>query len=326
MAEAVFGVENLSVTIGPNRILRDVSWSVGRGETLGIVGESGSGKSMSVLAATGLVPKSAAAITGSAYLKLGGERVELLGLSARELRAYRGRGIGFVFQDPQTSLNPIMTVERQITESLRYNMQMTGNAAHNRAKELLNLVGIPDPERRLKAYPHELSGGMRQRVMIAIALSCDPQVLIADEPTTALDVTVQAQILAIIANLQEQLGTAVVWISHDLGVVSQIAHDITVLYAGEVLEQGPRDEVFGRPAHPYTKGLIASRAQVSKRVDKLVAIPGSPPKPSEIGPGCIFYDRCTIRSDERCRTEHPELRQVGAAAHFARTFCEVPND
>jgi len=326
MPEPVFGVENLSVTIGANRILRDVSWSVNKGETMGLVGESGSGKSMSVLAATGLVSRQSAEITGSAFLATEGKRIELLELSSNQMRAHRGQGIGFVFQDPQTSLNPIMTVERQISESLRYNLGMSGRAARNRAKDLLDLVGIPDPERRLRSYPHELSGGMRQRVMIAIALSCDPEVLIADEPTTALDVTVQAQILEIVGRLQDQLGTAVVWISHDLGVVAQIADRITVLYAGEVLEEGPKDLVFGNPAHPYTRGLIASRARVSRRIEELVAIPGSPPRPSEIGPGCVFYDRCTIRSDDRCRTEHPPLRQVRDADHYARTFCEVANE
>lgn len=324
MTDPVFGVEHLSVKIGSNRILRDVSWSVGKGQTLGIVGESGSGKSMSLLAATGLLSKDAAEIEGRAFLKFGGEEVNLLQLNSRQQRNFRGKGLGFVFQDPQSSLNPIMTVEQQIIEPLRYHLGLRGKAAKDRATELLNLVGIPDPQRRLASYPHELSGGMRQRVMIAIALSCDPEVLIADEPTTALDVTVQAQILEIVDKLQQQLGTAVVWISHDLGVVAQVADFITVLYAGEVLESGTKDQVFGSPAHPYTAGLIASRARVTKRLDELKAIPGSPPKPSDARTGCVFYDRCTIRSDDRCATEHPPLREV-APGHLTRTFCEMTN-
>ena len=324
MTEPVFGVENLSVTIGQARILRDVSWQVGKGQTLGIVGESGSGKSMSVLAATGLLPQDGVKIEGSAFLQTPNGRAELLDLNTRQIRNHRGKGIGFVFQDPQTSLNPIMPVGKQIIEGISHHMGLRGKQARARAKELLDLVGIPDPERRLDSYPHELSGGMRQRVMIAIALSCDPEVLIADEPTTALDVTVQAQILEIVDNLQQQLGTAVVWISHDLGVVAQIADTITVLYAGEVLESGTKDQVFGAPAHPYTQGLIASRARVTKRLDQLKAIPGSPPKPTESFAGCVFYDRCSIRSDDRCRTEHPPLREV-EPGHLTRTFCEVSN-
>lgn len=325
MTEPVFGVENLSVKIGTNRILQDVSWSVGKGETLGIVGESGSGKSLSLLAATGLLSRDSAEISGKAFLKFRGEEVDLLELSARRLRDFRGKGIGFVFQDPQSSLNPIMTVEQQITETLRYHLGLRGKAATARAKDLLDLVGIPDPQRRLESYPHELSGGMRQRVMIAIALSCDPEVLIADEPTTALDVTVQAQILEIVDNLQQQLGTAVVWVSHDLGVVAQIADHITVLYAGEVLETGTKDQVFASPAHPYTAGLISSRARITKRLDELKAIPGSPPKPSDSRKGCVFYDRCAVRSDARCATEHPPLREV-SPGHFTRTFYEVNID
>lgn len=325
MTEPVFGVENLSVTIGSNHILRDVSFSVGKGETLGIVGESGSGKSLSLLAATGLLSRDAADISGKAFLKFRGEEVDLLTLSPRRLRDFLGKGIGFVFQDPQSSLNPIMTVEQQITETLRYHLGLRGKEATSKAKDLLDLVGIPDPQRRLGAYPHELSGGMRQRVMIAIALSCDPEVLIADEPTTALDVTVQAQILEIVANLQQQLGTAVVWVSHDLGVVAQIADHITVLYAGEVLETGTKDKVFGSPAHPYTSGLIASRARVTKRLDELKAIPGSPPKPSDSRNGCVFYDRCDLRIDARCATEHPPLREV-SPGHFTRTFYEVEDE
>ena len=324
MTEPVFGVENLSVTIGQAKILRDVSWQVGKGQTLGIVGESGSGKSMSVLAATGLLPADGVKIEGSAFLQTPAGRTELLSLNNRQIRNHRGKGIGFVFQDPQTSLNPIMPIGKQIIEGISHHMGLRGKAARTRAKDLLDLVGIPDPERRLDSYPHELSGGMRQRVMIAIALSCDPEVLIADEPTTALDVTVQAQILEIVDNLQQQLGTAVVWISHDLGVVAQIADSITVLYAGEVLESGTKDQVFGSPAHPYTQGLIASRARVTKRLEQLKAIPGSPPKPTENFSGCVFYDRCSIRSDDRCRTEHPPLREV-ESGHLTRTFCEVSN-
>ena len=320
--EAAFGVEDLTVRIGDAHIVNGVSWSVERGETIGIVGESGSGKSMTVLAATGLVPRTTAEIGGHAWLGAveGQGRADLLTLSPHELERVLGSRIGFVFQDPSTSLNPLLTVERQLTEGLEIHRGLRGSALRRRAVELLELVGIPDPERRLRAYPHELSGGMRQRVMIAIALSCDPDVLIADEPTTALDVTVQAQILDEVRSLQQRLGTAVVWITHDLGVVAGLADDVVVLYGGQVVESAPVDELFAHQAHPYTRGLMAARPRLGTAGTELVTIPGSPPDPRHLPPGCVFWDRCDLRADPRCETERPELVDI-APRHAVRSFC-----
>lgn len=317
-------VQSLSVTIGPARIVRDVSWSVEHGQTLGIVGESGSGKSLSVLSAAGLGPGTAE-ISGSVVLTgSDGDQHDLLQMSANALRRIRGRRIGFIFQDPATSLNPMLTVERQLTEGPEVHLSMTPRQARGRALELLELVGIPDPARRLKAYPHELSGGMRQRVMIAVALACDPEVIIADEATTALDVTIQAQIIEAIRDLQERLGTATVWISHDLAVVGGIADEVVVMYGGEVLERAETVDLFQHTKHPYTRGLFESRPHLGRRTDQLLSIPGSPPDPRVIPPGCVFWDRCSVRGDQRCRTEHPELVDLGDG-HWVRSFY-LPED
>lgn len=254
MNQPVLKVDDLRVTIGRREIVRGVSFEVHREQTVGIVGESGSGKSMTVLAATGLLDAPGAVVAGS-FLLTGGS--QLVGASARALRAVHGSRIGFVFQDPGTSLNPLLTLERQITESLETHRKMTRHQARVRAGELLEAVGLsPD---RLDAYPHQLSGGQRQRVMIAIALSCDPELLIADEPTTALDVTTQAQIIDLVAELQRDFGTAVVWISHDLGVIGQVADEVTVLRDGEAVEQAPILQVFDHPQHSYTRELLAAR-------------------------------------------------------------------
>jgi len=312
-------VRSLSVSIGPARIVRDVSWSVAPGQTLGIVGESGSGKSMSVLSAVGLGPGNAR-ITGDVRLTTSdGGQHDLLGLRGNALRRIRGRRIGFVFQDPATSLNPMLTVERQLTEGPEVHLGLTPKKARTRAAELLELVGIPDPARRLQAFPHELSGGMRQRVMIAVALACEPEVIIADEATTALDVTIQAQIIDAIRELQERLGTATVWISHDLAVVGGIADEVVVMYGGEVLERAETVRLFQDTKHPYTRGLFASRPHLGQRSDQLLSIPGSPPDPRAIPPGCVFWDRCSVRGDDRCRTQHPELVDLGDG-HWVRSF------
>lgn len=312
-------VRSLSVSIGPARIVRDVSWSVEHGQTLGIVGESGSGKSVSVLSAAGLGPGNAE-ISGSVVLTgSDGTQHDLLSMSSRALRQIRGRRIGFVFQDPATSLNPMMTVERQLTEGPEVHLSMTRRQARSRALELMELVGIPDPTRRLRAYPHELSGGMRQRVMIAVALACEPEVIIADEATTALDVTIQAQIIEAIRDLQERLGTATVWISHDLAVVGGIADEVAVMYGGEVLERAETVALFQNTKHPYTRALFESRPHLGSRTDQLLSIPGSPPDPRAIPPGCVFWDRCSVRGDDRCRTEHPDLIERGDR-HWVRSF------
>ncbi|CAN5321473.1 hypothetical protein BH11ACT6_BH11ACT6_56840 [soil metagenome] len=259
MNAPVLSVADLQVRIGRREIVRGVSFDVQREQTLGLVGESGSGKSMTVLAATGLLDTPGAVVDGSSTLA---DKIQLVGASNRTLRGVHGARIGFVFQDPGTSLNPLLTLERQITESLEAHRNQTRRAAKDRALELLEAVGLPDPQRRLESYPHQLSGGQRQRVMIAIALACDPELLIADEPTTALDVTTQAQIIELVRDLQRDFGTAVVWISHDLGVIGQVADDVTVLREGAAVEQAPVLEVFDQPQHDYTKELLAARPLV----------------------------------------------------------------
>ncbi|HLT83685.1 MAG TPA: ABC transporter ATP-binding protein [Phototrophicaceae bacterium] len=317
---AALEVRDLRVRIGSAAIVGGVSWAVEPGQTLGIVGESGSGKSMSVLAATGLVGPPTAQVSGQVLLgDADGGTQDLLTLPREALRRVRGRRIGFVFQDPATSLNPVLTVERQLTEGLEEHLNMTRRAATARAVELLELVGIPDPHRRLGSYPHELSGGMRQRVMIAIALACEPQVVIADEATTALDVTIQAQILDAVRDLQERLGTATVWISHDLAVVGGLADEVAVMYGGLVLEQADVLTLFRERAHPYTDGLFAARPRLGAHETELVTIPGSPPDPRALPPGCVFWDRCTVRGDERCASQRPDLREV-APGHLVRSF------
>jgi peptide/nickel transport system ATP-binding protein len=258
----VLEVADLGVRIGRREIVRGVSFAVEREQTLGIVGESGSGKTMTALAATGLLDAPGATVSGSSLLGGQSEPLQLVGASARTLRSVHGGRIGFVFQDPGTSLNPLLTLERQITESLEAHRNMTRRQARERALELLTAVGLPEPERRLDSYPHQLSGGQRQRVMIAIALACDPELLIADEPTTALDVTTQAQIVELVRDLQRDFGAAVVWISHDLGVIGQVADDVTVLQTGVAVEQAPVLDLFDRPRHAYTRELLAARPVV----------------------------------------------------------------
>ncbi|MEZ0338584.1 ABC transporter ATP-binding protein [Mycobacterium sp. pV006] len=259
----VLRVEELGVRIGDATIVDGVSFEVQREQTVGIVGESGSGKTMTVLAATGLLDAPGARVSGSSTLG-GIAPVQLVGADARTLRRVHGARIGFVFQDPGTSLNPLLTLERQITESLETHKRMTRREAGRRALELLEAVGLPDPETRLHAYPHQLSGGQRQRVMIAIALACDPELLIADEPTTALDVTTQAQIIELVKQLQRDFGTAVVWISHDLGVIGQVADEVTVLREGVPVEQAPIDAIFDHPGADYTRELLAARPVVER--------------------------------------------------------------
>jgi peptide/nickel transport system ATP-binding protein len=327
----VLSVEDLSVRFatprGPARVVNGVSWSVDAGETLAIVGESGSGKSVSVMSLLGLVPRPPAAVTG--VVRFDGQ--DLLALPEEALRKVRGPGVGMVFQDPMTSLNPVLTVGRQLTEGMEEHLGLDRRAAVDRAVELLDLVGISDPRDRLGAYPHQLSGGMRQRVMIAIALSCSPRVLVADEATTALDVTIQAQIVELVARLQRELGMAVVWITHDLGVVAGVADRVAVMYAGRIVEEGPVDSVYASPAHPYTRGLLASLPVLGARRPALEAIPGLPPDPVALPAGCPFHPRCPVRADGRCATEVPPLRPVAGSGdgsarsgHRVATFYDVP--
>lgn len=273
MTHPVLAVDNLTVQIGRRRIVGGVSLTVEPEQTLGIVGESGSGKSMTVLAATGLLDAPGAVVEGSSVLA--GEQ-QLIGASARTLRSVHGGRIGFVFQDPGTSLNPLLTIERQITESLETHRNQTRRQARARALELLEAVGLPEPQNRMNSYPHQLSGGQRQRVMIAIALACDPELLVADEPTTALDVTTQAQIIDLVRDLQRDFGTAVVWISHDLGVIGEVADTVTVLRDGAVIERADVDAIFTAPREPYTRELLTARP--------VLGGDGPPPVPPDAEP------------------------------------------
>ncbi|MBE9403874.1 ABC transporter ATP-binding protein [Brachybacterium sp. Marseille-Q2903] len=273
LRESVLDVRDLKVSIGRRTIVEDISFSVQKGQTVGLVGESGSGKSMTVLAATGLMDAPASSATGSSVLA--GER-ELIGATQAQLRKVHGSRIGFVFQDPSTSLNPLLTIQRQITESLEAHGRGTPKEARRRALELLEAVGLPDPEDRLHSFPHQLSGGQRQRVMIAIALACEPELLIADEPTTALDVTTERQIIELVWDLQERLGSAVIWISHDLGVIGQVADDVTVLRHGNIVEQAPVQDIFAGPREAYTRELLDARPLIG------VAAPPTPPGESPV--------------------------------------------
>ncbi|MFQ6485380.1 dipeptide ABC transporter ATP-binding protein [Brachybacterium epidermidis] len=268
LRDTVLDVRDLKVSIGQRTIVEDISFSVQKGQTVGLVGESGSGKSMTVLAATGLMDAPASSAIGSSVLA--GER-ELIGATPAQLRKVHGSRIGFVFQDPSTSLNPLLTIQRQITESLEAHGRGTPKETRRRALELLEAVGLPDPEDRLHSFPHQLSGGQRQRVMIAIALACEPELLIADEPTTALDVTTERQIIELVWDLQERLGSAVIWISHDLGVIGQVADDVTVLRHGHIVEQAPVQDIFARPREAYTRELLDARPLIG------VAAPPTPP-------------------------------------------------
>jgi oligopeptide/dipeptide ABC transporter ATP-binding protein len=303
---------------GPARAVDGVSWDVRPGETLAVVGESGCGKSVGALAVLGLLPARGTTVRGR--VEFAG--TDLLTASPEELRAIRGRGIAMVFQDPMTALNPMLTIGRQLAEGMRLHLRLSRRAARDRAAELLAAVGVPDPVQRLGSHPHELSGGQRQRVLIAMALACEPTVLIADEPTTALDVTVQAQILALVADLQHRLGIALVWISHDLGLVAGIADRVAVMYAGRIVEDGPRETVYRTPRHPYTRALLDARPVLGRPRDTLAAIPGRPPDPADRPPGCAFRPRCPVAADPRCAVAVPELREVGPG-HRAAVFYDL---
>ncbi|MFV2088624.1 ABC transporter ATP-binding protein [Micromonospora sp. LOL_021] len=320
--DPVLSVRDLTVRIGTRRgvarVVNGVSYDVHPGETLAIVGESGSGKSVAALAVLGLLDE-AATVAGQVLL----DGVDLLAAGERQLRRIRGNEIAMVFQDPMTSLNPVKTIGSQLVEPIELHGVATGAAARDRAVELLEQVGLPDARDRLGDYPHRFSGGMRQRVMIAMALACEPKVLLADEATTALDVTTQAQILEVVAGLQRRLGLAVVWITHDLGVVAGIADRVAVMYAGRILEQAPVDELYAAPRHPYTMGLLAAVPRVgTERPRRLTTIPGQPPDPTALPPGCAFHLRCGYRHDPRAATEVPPLRAVGPG-HRVACFYDV---
>jgi peptide/nickel transport system ATP-binding protein len=294
--------------------VRGVSYELQRGEVLGIVGESGSGKSVTSLAVMGLLPANAR-VSGSALLR----GAELLGRGDKRLSEVRGKSIAMVFQDPLSALTPVYTVGDQVTEALRIHQHMSKDRAAKRAVELLDLVGIPNPERRAKAFPHEFSGGMRQRVVIAMAIANDPDVIIADEPTTALDVTIQAQVLEVFKTAQRETGAAVIMITHDLGVVAGFVDRVLVMYAGRPVETGPVDDIYYRPRMPYTMGLLGAVPRVDVDSDQrapLVPIEGNPPSPAHLPPGCPFEPRCPM-AIELCREEDPPLAPIGSDAHLA---------
>ena len=282
----------------------DISFDLEAGETLGIVGESGSGKSVTGLSILGLIPRPPGYYPGG---EIYFEGKNLLTFSERQMRELRGNRISMIFQDPMTSLNPFLTIERQLTEVLELHKKMTPSQASKRATEMLERVGIPDAPQRIRQYPHQFSGGMRQRVMIAMALLCEPALLIADEPTTALDVTIQAQILSLIDDLRKDFHTSVILITHDLGVVAGMTERILVMYAGKIVERGPTDKLFSGKVHPYTEGLLNSIPRVNEEVrDTLMPIPGLPPDLSNLPPGCSFQPRCA-RALDRCRSEYPTV-------------------
>ena len=286
----------------------DVSFDLREGESLALVGESGCGKSITALSIMRLIPSPPGRIVSGSVRFMG---QDLLAQDEEAMRRIRGNQIGMVFQEPMTSLNPVLTIGRQLTESVQTHLGWAAAAANARAVELLSLVGIPDAKRRLSAYPHEFSGGMRQRVMLAMALGCNPKLLIADEPTTALDVTIQAQILELIRRAQRDLGVAVILITHNLGVVARYVDRINVMYAGRIVERGGLAEIFSAPKHPYTEGLLASVPRLDKpKGARLVPIEGMPPDLSGLPPGCAFHDRCAYVRD-RCLADVPPLLPVG---------------
>jgi oligopeptide/dipeptide ABC transporter ATP-binding protein len=286
-----------------------VSFSVRAGETLGIVGESGCGKSVSALSILGLIADPPGRILPGSSVRLRGE--ELLTASPARLRDVRGGEVAMVFQEPMSSLNPVLRIGDQVAEAVRRHTELRGDAVNERVVALLDRVGIPDPAGRARAWPHQLSGGMRQRAMIAMALAGDPDLLIADEPTTALDVTIQARILTLLDDLRRERNMALVLITHDLGVVAQVADRVAVMYAGRIVEEGPSASLFSTPAHPYTTGLLRSIPDPDRPRDRLEAIPGSVPSPHAWPPGCRFHPRCADALD-RCRTDDPSLMQAPA--------------
>jgi peptide/nickel transport system ATP-binding protein len=319
MNEPLLVVDELRVTFagddGRTTLAVDgVGFALQRGHTLGIVGESGCGKSVTSLSIMGLLPRQTARVSGSVRF----EGVDLLHAPDRQLRDLRGDRLAMIFQEPMTSLNPSYTVGDQIAEAVIRHRGLSPREARAHAVEMLRHVRIPSPEQRVDDYPHRLSGGMRQRAVIAMALACDPQLLIADEPTTALDVTIQAQILDLMRRLREETGTAIILITHDLGVVAELCDDVVVMYAGQVVERAPVATLFAQPQHPYTVGLLGSIPRLDHRRDRLAAINGAVPDMARPPPGCRFAPRCPF-ADERCHREAPPAADIGAG-HAARCW------
>lgn len=306
----LLSVEHLEVELpaqdGYVRVIDDVSFTIAKGEMVGLAGESGSGKTMTALAIMGLLPSRRPRAAGRIIF----EGTDLLSLSKRERQSLRGSAMSMVFQEPMTSLHPAFTVGEQIAEVVRAHQTTTRTAARSRAVEMLDIVGIPGARERVGNYPHEFSGGMQQRVMIAMALACSPQLLIADEPTTALDVTIQAQVLTLLHSLVDELNMALLLITHDLGVVAQVCDKALVMYAGQIVERAEVDELYAEPRHPYAEGLLVSMPQVAPRARKrLASIPGTPPMPWAFPSGCRFHPRCPY-SDDRCETGALDLVEL----------------
>jgi oligopeptide transport system ATP-binding protein len=324
---ALLDVRNLETQFktqdGVVKAVNNVSFYVNRGETLGIVGESGSGKSVTSLSVMRLIPNPPGKITGGEVIFDG---QDLLKMGEDEMRDLRGNRIAMIFQDPMTSLNPVLTIGKQITESIILHLKLSASEARNRAIELLNMVGIPGAEKRIEEYPHQFSGGMRQRVMIAMALACNPELLIADEPTTALDVTIQAQILELIKRLQDELGMAVIVITHDMGVVAGMSDRVMVMYAGRVVEEGTTKEIFSNPRMPYTIGLLKSIPRLDDAEDRrLQPIRGLPPDLISLPQVCAFSPRCDFFKAGECDTQVPPLRTVGEN-HTAACLFDITID
>jgi oligopeptide/dipeptide ABC transporter ATP-binding protein len=327
---ALLAIEDLTVEFSADaglfKAVDQVSLDVSSGDIVALVGESGSGKSVTALSILRLLPSPPARITTGRILFDG---IDLLMLSEEDIRRVRGGRIGMIFQEPMTSLNPVLSIGRQLTEGMRLHLGLSKASARARALELLELVGISDAERRLKQYPHEMSGGMRQRIMIAMAVSCQPQLIIADEPTTALDVTIQAQILELLQGLCRRLGVALIIITHNLGIVARYAHRVYVMYAGRIVERGSASRLYARPTHPYTAGLLNSVPRLDRpRGVHVEPIPGSPPDPSALASGCAFRPRCHLAT-ARCAEAVPPLfdmkgGQASACYHFHKLLELVP--
>lgn len=323
MSEPVIKVKGLQTSFfiddGEIPAVDSIDFYINEGEILGIVGESGCGKSVTSLSIMGLVPNPPGKITGGEIL-FNGEN--LVNASERRMRQIRGNDIAMIFQEPMTSLNPLFTISSQLTEAIRIHNKCSKKQAKDRAVEILKLVGLPRAEELINDYPHQLSGGMRQRVMIAMAMACDPKVLIADEPTTALDVTIQAQILKLMKKLNQDLNTAIMLITHDLGVVAEVCERVVVMYAGKIVEEGEVRTIFKDPKHPYTAGLIKSVPDMREKKERLYSIPGNVPKPGSVKTGCRFAERCE-HAFERCWTETPELYRTEVEGHRVRCFLHV---
>jgi len=321
-AAPLLEIRNLSVAFdtdeGTVQAVDHISYTVDARESIAIVGESGSGKSVGAMAVIGLLPSPPARIGGEVLF----QGRNLAALDDKALSAIRGREIGFIFQEPMTSLNPVLSIETQLCEGMERHLGLTRKQAATRAVDLLARVGISDPERRLKQYPHQFSGGMRQRVMIAMALSCEPKLIIADEPTTALDVTIQAQILRLMGELTSELGVSLILIAHDLGLVATYTQRMNVMYGGRIVESGPTRDVFLSPRHPYTRGLLASIPRLTgAREERLQPIPGQPPNLARLGAGCAFRPRCK-HAKPPCAERRPDLQSTGKARNAACLYAD----